>query len=117
MQSITPIIKNLIIINVLMFIMVQMSPLGQYLPDLKVYFPESEYFKPYQLVTHMFMHGSITHIAFNMLALYFLGPYVERYTGAKNFFKLYFLLNLYLYYIHIKKINHIVLIIFQYLKN
>jgi membrane associated rhomboid family serine protease len=91
MNSITPIIKNLLIINVLIFVSVAMTPLGQYIPDLKVYFPGSEHFRPYQLVTHMFMHGSISHLAFNMLALFFLGPYVERYTGERNFFIFYFL--------------------------
>lgn len=91
MYSITPVIKNIIIINVIVFIAVYLSPVGQYVPDFKVYFPQSDNFKPYQLVTHMFMHGSIGHIAFNMLALFFLGPYVERFTGEKKFFILYFL--------------------------
>ncbi len=91
MPPISDVVKNLIIINVLMFITVQMTPIGNLLPDLKLYFPEQSDFKPYQLVTHMFMHADTMHLLFNMLALYFLGPYVERFAGPKKFLGLFLL--------------------------
>lgn len=45
----------------------------------------------YRLITAMFMHGGIIHLAFNMYALYTLGPQVERYYGSKRFIFIYFL--------------------------
>ncbi len=91
MQPVSDIVKHMIIINVLVFVLVYFIPLGQMLPDLKLWFPLMNEFKPYQLVTHMFMHASIGHIAFNMLGLFFLGPHVERYMGARKFLLLYLL--------------------------
>lgn len=91
MPTITPVVKNLLIINVLFFVCVYLLPMGEWLPDFKLYFPVLDRFQPYQLVTHMFMHASIGHIGFNMLSLFFLGPYVERYAGPKKFFMLYML--------------------------
>ena len=44
----------------------------------------------WRLVTPMFLHGSILHIAFNMYALYALGPGLERHYGHWRFFGLYF---------------------------
>ena len=86
MPQITDVVKHLIIINVVVFLAVQSL---QFLPNLSLFFPASKFFEPYQLVTHMFSHGSISHLAFNMLSLFFLGPYVEQALGSKNFFWFY----------------------------
>ncbi|TSA43299.1 MAG: rhomboid family intramembrane serine protease [Chitinophagaceae bacterium] len=86
-QRTTPIVLNLIIINVLVFI-VQMMFDG---PDEKVsnmiaLWPYSTpYFKPYQLVTHMFAHGGMIHILFNMYALWMFGSVLEKVWGPKRF--------------------------------
>ena len=90
MMPITPIVKNLIIINVLVFIAVQ------FLPDQVRYMmpfnpPGTPWFQPYQIITHMFSHAGITHIFFNMLSLFFLGPMVEMALGPKKFLGLYFI--------------------------
>ncbi|MFH0878336.1 MAG: rhomboid family intramembrane serine protease [Lentisphaerota bacterium] len=45
----------------------------------------------WQIVTYMFLHGSLWHLLFNMMALYFMGPETERATGTKHFLILYFL--------------------------
>jgi len=45
----------------------------------------------WQLVTYLFLHGSITHLLFNMLALWFFGATLERDWGSKRFLKYYFL--------------------------
>ena len=45
----------------------------------------SEGFQPYQLVTYMFMHASVTHLFFNMFALYMFGRTLEYMWGAKRF--------------------------------
>lgn len=52
---------------------------------LAAYLPGSTEFKPYQIATHMFMHGSPMHLAFNMLSLYFFGPMIEMLWGPKRF--------------------------------
>lgn len=56
---------------------------------LGLYFPKSEQFKPLQIVTHMFMHGGIWHIFFNMYALFIFGPVLENVWGPKRFFIFY----------------------------
>lgn len=83
-MTITPTVKQLLIINVLFFIG------SQYIGDMAYnYFAlfsfESPNFKIYQLLTHMFMHGSISHIAFNMFALYSFGSTLEQFWGSKKF--------------------------------
>ena len=88
MNNITGVVKNLLIINVLIYFGTTLTTemtafdLTQY---FKLYYPLSQDFMPVQLVTHMFMHGNITHLLFNMLSLFFLGPYVEKRMGSKRF--------------------------------
>ena len=53
---------------------------------LSMFYPSSVYFRPYQLVTHMFMHADIMHLLFNMFGVYFFGPPLEYRLGAKRFF-------------------------------
>jgi membrane associated rhomboid family serine protease len=90
----SPVVINLIILNVLVFVAQQLfdKPLeGTMLTDKLVLFPfNSEGFKPYQLVTHMFAHAGVTHIAFNMINLYMFGSMLEKAWGSKRFFIFYF---------------------------
>ena len=53
---------------------------------LGLYFPKSGEFRPYQVVTHMFMHGGLTHLFFNMFALFMFGRVLETVWGPKRFF-------------------------------
>ena len=91
-QRTTPVVLNLIIINALVFF-VQMMFDG---PEEKItrmiaLFPfQTEYFKPYQLVTHMFAHGGFFHLLFNMFVLWMFGTMLERVWGPKRFFIFYF---------------------------
>jgi len=90
--STPPVVLNILIINVLLFlatVILQRSSidLTRY---LALYYPGSEYFQPYQLITHMFMHGSLTHIFFNMFALWMFGRVLESVWGPKRFFIYYF---------------------------
>lgn len=89
MGQVTDVVKNLIILNVVFFLITYL-PMGQYLPNLELYYPGDTRFRPFQVISHMFMHGSVNHIIMNMLSLFFLGPTVERYLGPKKFFILYF---------------------------
>ena len=88
MMPITPIVKHLLIINVVIFLAINMLP-----PQFKVMMPFNSpatgAFQPYQILTYMFSHFTVGHIFFNMLSLYFLGPMVEMALGAKRFFALY----------------------------
>lgn len=83
-----PVIKNLIIICVLVFLAQQVSikvfhyPL-EYL--FALHYWQSPLFKPYQLITHLFMHGGFWHIALNMFALWMFGSVVENIWGPKRF--------------------------------
>jgi len=85
-QKIPPIVLNLIIINVIVFI-------AQYALDsslnltmrFALYPYNSGYFEPYQLVTHMFLHGGFFHILFNMWALWLFGSVLEKVWGPKKF--------------------------------
>jgi membrane associated rhomboid family serine protease len=87
-QTIPPVIKNLLIINVLVFLAQQ--TLGTEMQEkMDFWFAlhdfHSVYFRPHQLITYLFMHGSIEHIFFNMFALWMFGAILENYWGAKRF--------------------------------
>lgn len=87
--SILPtVVKNLIIINALCF-MLSLIFEDRFGIDINKYVglfnPESSYFRPYQLVTHLFMHGSFTHLLFNMFSLWMFGSVLENYWGPKRF--------------------------------
>ncbi len=71
-----PVVRNLIIINVVMLLLTELLRItaGVNLNGiLGLYFPESEYFRSWQIVTHMFMHGGLVHLLFNMFALWMFG--------------------------------------------
>ena len=93
-QRASPIVFNLIIINVLVFL--AQSFLQQY--DLTslgaLHYYQSPLFKPVQIVTSMFMHGGISHILFNMFALYIFGSILERFWGSKRFLFFYLICGL-----------------------
>lgn len=97
-QRITPVVLNLIIINALVFFIQAMfdganpqTILDQKITGKIALYPfGTEYFKPYQLVTHMFAHGGFPHLLFNMFALWMFGTMLERVWGAKRFFIFYF---------------------------
>jgi membrane associated rhomboid family serine protease len=96
-QPFTGVVRHLIIINVLMYIgtlvlmgepvynmdYTDIQSLGRL--QLAVFIPGSEYFQPYQIATHMFMHANFSHLLFNMMALYFFGPMIEMVWGERRF--------------------------------
>lgn len=83
-----PVVKNLMIINGLMFLatIVSQSTAGFDLVNLLgLHFFTSDLFEPFQIVTHMFMHGSFMHIFSNMFALWMFGSMLENVWGPKRF--------------------------------
>lgn len=87
----TDVVKSLIIINALMFIGAEVAG-DEIKYMLAVFYPTSEYFQPFQLITHMFMHGGGMHIFFNMYMLFMFGVPLERRFGPKRFL-IYYLLS------------------------
>lgn len=87
MNNIPTVTKNLLAINVLMFLALLVAEKqGVDLNSvLGLHLFASEGFQPYQLVTYMFMHASVTHLFFNMFALYMFGRTLEYMWGAKRF--------------------------------
>ena len=91
-QGITDAVKNLLIINVLMFVGTMAIGNGEtFYQWFALYFPKNPMFQPWQVLTHMFMHGGITHILFNMFALWMFGTAVEQIFGWKKFLIFYLL--------------------------
>lgn len=87
LQQLPPITKNILLINVLLFLASQAIPILD--EQLALYYFQSAHFQPWQLITHMFMHGSISHIFFNMFGVYMFGSVLERYWGGKKFILFY----------------------------
>jgi membrane associated rhomboid family serine protease len=98
-QPLSGIVKHLLIINVLMFAGTYLL-LGKevwggldydYLGRLRLaaFMPGSTNFAGYQVFTHMFMHGDVMHLVFNMLTLFFFGPMVEMVWGERRFLTYY----------------------------
>ena len=87
LNNIPLVVKNLIIINVLfMLATFVLERTGTNLYTLLgLHFPFSEKFRLHQIFTHMFMHGGIMHILFNMYALYMFGRVLESVWGPKRF--------------------------------
>lgn len=84
-----PVVKNLILINVIMLLATYMAASVFQIDLVRIlglHFPKSDLFRPYQIVTHMFMHGGITHLFFNMFALFMFGRVLETVWGPKRFF-------------------------------
>lgn len=82
-MNMTETVKQLLIINVLFFIGTYFVPQANEL--LSLHYFESDGFKFWQPLTHMFMHGSPMHIFFNMFALISFGSALEHFWGAKKF--------------------------------
>ncbi|HOO98200.1 MAG TPA: rhomboid family intramembrane serine protease [Bacteroidales bacterium] len=102
--SMTPVVKNIIMINILMFLATAIGArtFGVDLNRLLgLYFPKSDSFMPLQIVTHMFMHANFMHILFNMYAVYIFGQALENVWGPKRFLLYYFVTGLGAAFVHL----------------
>jgi membrane associated rhomboid family serine protease len=93
LSSIPTVTKNIIIINIIMFIATLINE------DLMIrlfamFYPASPFFHWWQPVTHMFMHGGFWHIFFNMYTLFLFGCVLERALGSRRFLIFYFVTGL-----------------------
>lgn len=82
-MQITPVVKQLLILNIIFFIGSMLVPHAT--EYLALFFFENRNFGVWQPITHMFMHGNILHLAFNMFALYSFGSALEHLWGGKKF--------------------------------
>ncbi len=85
-----PIVKNLLIINIIFFMAQTMLPIGDWITEnLGLHYWGSSEFNPIQFITYMFLHGGITHILFNMYALWMFGRIAEYDLGSRRFLSFY----------------------------
>jgi len=104
LSSIPPVVKNLIAINVILWLATLVSPNifnrwgidGDLSDILGMHYWGADRFNPAQLITYMFMHSTqdITHLLFNMLAVYMFGVPLEYRWGSKRFLFYYFVTGL-----------------------
>ena len=87
-----PIVKNLLIINCVVFLAEILLPRGAgswMMDNLTLHFWKGGQFRAYQLVTYMFLHANFTHLLFNMFALWMFGRVLEADLGSRRFFVYY----------------------------
>lgn len=94
--SMPPVVKNLIIINVLMLVAKYvLHNSGIDLDEiLGLHYIGSPHFHSWQFVTHLFMHGDVWHLVFNMFALYMFGKVLEMVWGSQRFLIYFFVTGL-----------------------
>lgn len=85
-------LKNLLIIMALIGLaQVALPRVGIDSFFMYLFYPDSPWFRPWQLITHIFCHGSISHFLFNGIALFSFGAIVEMRLGTQRFLMLFFL--------------------------
>ena len=89
MGGLTQAVKHLLIINVILFFATMLYGEQMY-QWLSLWFPKNTNFEWWQVISHMFMHGSLMHIVFNMYALWAFGTPLERIWGRNKFLFFYF---------------------------
>jgi membrane associated rhomboid family serine protease len=92
--QIPPVVKNLLIINVIFFAAKYILTAFNLDYILGAFYIDSQFFRIWQLITYMFMHGNFMHILFNMFALFTFGGVIENRWGAKRFINFYLITGL-----------------------
>tara|TARA_Y100001972_G_scaffold129224_1_gene195395 strand:+ start:2585 stop:3379 length:795 start_codon:yes stop_codon:yes gene_type:complete len=88
MMRVTPMVKYILIINVVILIVQSLLslPFSDWF-GLRVVFAEE--FKPFQFLTYMWVHGGMWHLFGNMFAVFIFGPLLEQFWGSKKFLTFY----------------------------
>lgn len=86
-RNIPPVVLNLLILNALIWLFMALVPIADTVltRNLSLYYFSSPGFRPFQLVTYMFLHGGFSHLFFNMFALFIFGSTIERVMGSARF--------------------------------
>lgn len=93
LENIPVVTRNLLYLNVIMFVATLINE-DFMIRTFAMFYPESPYFRWWQPVTHMFMHGGFWHILFNMYTLVMFGSVVERALGTKDYIIFYLITGL-----------------------
>ena len=93
MRNLPAAVKNIIIINVVMMVATYLKQ-SVMIENFALFFPASPYFKFWQPITYLFMHGDFVHLLFNMYTLFIFGTVLERVWGPKKFLLFYFVTGL-----------------------
>lgn len=80
-----PVVKNLILINALVFLAVRLLPVGDAIQHYGALSLGTPFFHSYQFVTYLFLHANFEHLFFNMFALWMFGRTVECDLGSRRF--------------------------------
>ncbi len=99
-NSIPPITRNLLIANIALFLLSMYVLNEDFAKTLRGYFPFTEKFRFYQILTHMFMHADFTHLLFNMFGVWMFGSAIENYFRERKYAILYFASGLGAYILH-----------------
>jgi membrane associated rhomboid family serine protease len=92
MMNITPMVRNILILNVVAFLAFNVLFGGG--DQFALYDFRSPNFRPYQLITHMFMHANAMHLFSNMFSFFIFGPMLESRWGAQRFLTFYLITGL-----------------------
>jgi membrane associated rhomboid family serine protease len=90
MPGVPVVTRNILLINIIVFIATLLRE-DFMVRTFALFYPASDLFRPWQFVTHMFMHGGFWHIFFNMYTFFFFGTMLERTLGSKKFLWFYFI--------------------------
>ena len=96
-ENVPRVTKNLLIVNLIMFLAYLVNK-DFMIANFALFYPASRYFRWWQVVTHMFMHGGFWHIFFNMYTLFIFGSVIERIIGERKFLIFYSPINLLFFY-------------------
>jgi len=102
-QRIPVVTRNLLLINIIVYLftfIAEMRDSDIMLRYFAVFFPTSPFFKPWQVLTYMFMHANFAHLFFNMWGLFMFGMALEQAIGTKKFLILYFVCGIGAYLMH-----------------
>ncbi len=120
--SLPPVVKNIIIINVLLFAATQLSVYVLHsdfmLRHLALFSVKSPLFEPHQIATHIFMHANLAHIFFNMFGVFMFGRVLEQLWGSKKMLIFYTVTGLGAAFIHLTvnyfQMNHMLSLAHQF---
>lgn len=86
-----PVVKNLLIINALVFMATALLPIGGLIERFgSLHWFSNPFFHTYQFVSYMFLHANFEHLFFNMFALWMFGRTLEQELGSQRFLVYYF---------------------------
>lgn len=88
----SPAVITLLIANIAVFLVGHFLPNGndRIIETSALWFPQNPHFGWWQVASYMFLHGTFSHILFNMFAVVSFGTILERQWGAARFLIFYF---------------------------